>query len=231
MPRVRDYLQLLRRGWAVILIATALSAGAGWLAWQTSAPVYDSTARVFVTTAGGATPLDAYYGHLTSLSRTTTIQQLARSPQVTMRTIEQLDLDDRPSQLASRITLRVKNSAMVDIIVTGRDPDETRATANSVAENLVGLSRQMSGVDTGSAELVLVDAADPSGQAGFDVAGHHPRRHAGPSHQRRDGALLRVGRGQAVRQGAGPPRRIRGRRWKGIDDPRSHSALRWHALP
>ena len=166
VPRVRDYLQLLRRGWAVILIATALSAGAGWLAWQTSAPVYDSTARVFVTTAGGATPLDAYYGHLTSLSRTTTIQQLARSPQVTMRTIEQLDLDDRPSQLASRITLRVKNSAMVDIIVTGRDPDETRATANSVAENLVGLSRQMSDVDTGSAELVLVDAADPAVRRG-----------------------------------------------------------------
>lgn len=161
-PRVRDYLELLRRGWLVIVCATVLSAGAGWLAWQTAAPVYDSTARVFVTTPGGATPLDAYYGHLTSVSRTVTLQQLARSPQVTMRTIEKLELDDRPSQLAARISIRVKDSAMMDVIVTGRDPELTQATANAVAENLVALSRQMREVDTGSAELILVDAADPA---------------------------------------------------------------------
>lgn len=161
-PRVRDYLELLRRGWLVILCATILSAGAGWLAWQTAAPVYDSTARVFVTTPGGATPLDAYYGHLTSVSRTVTLQQLARSPQVTMRTIEKLELDDRPSQLAARISVRVKDSAMMDVVVTGHDPELTQATANAVAENLVALSRQMRDVDTGSAELILVDAADPA---------------------------------------------------------------------
>jgi capsular polysaccharide biosynthesis protein len=161
VPRIRDYLHLLKNGWIVILCATVLSVGAGWFAWQTSAPVYDSTARVFVTTPGGATPLDAYYGHLTSVSRTVTLQQLARSPQVTMRTIEALDLDDRPSQLASRISVRVKDSAMMDIVVTGRDPDLTQATANAVAENLVALSRQMREVDTASADLILVDAADP----------------------------------------------------------------------
>jgi capsular polysaccharide biosynthesis protein len=165
-PRVRDYLNLLRRGWIVILCATALSAGAGWVAWMTTEPVYDSTARVFATTPGGATPLDAYHGHLSSVSRTITFQQLARSPQVTMRTIEQLDLDDRPSQLASRILVKVKDSAMIDVVVTGRDADLTQATANAVAENLVALSRQMSQVDTGSAELILVDAADPSVRRG-----------------------------------------------------------------
>ena len=50
MPRVRDYLLMLRNGWLVILAATALSVGAGWLAWQTTDPVYSSTARVFATT-------------------------------------------------------------------------------------------------------------------------------------------------------------------------------------
>jgi len=166
VPRVREYFELLRRGWIVILCATALSVGAGWLAWQTAPPIYDSTARVFVTTPGGATPLDAQYGHLTSVSRTVTLAQLARSPQVTMRTIEKLDLDDRPSALAARITVRVKDSAMMDVIVTGRDPELTQATANAVAENLVGLSRQMRDVDTGSAELILVDAGDPAVRRG-----------------------------------------------------------------
>jgi capsular polysaccharide biosynthesis protein len=161
VPRIRDYLALLKKGWIVILCATALSAGAGWLAWQTSTPVYESTARVFIKTPGGAMPVDAYHGHLTAVWRTRTLQQLADSSQVTMRTIEQLDLNDRPSELASRIAVRIKESAMMEIVVTGRDPDLTRATVYAVAENMVALSKQMSEVDTGGVELLLVDAGGP----------------------------------------------------------------------
>ncbi|HEX2213213.1 MAG TPA: hypothetical protein VHH12_07150 [Mycobacterium sp.] len=165
-PRIRDYLRLLVSGWLVILLATAASAGAGWLAWQTSAPLYVSTARVFVTTPGSATTLDAYYGHLNSISRIVTLQHLARSPQVTMRTIEQLDLDETPAELATTISVRVRDSAMLDIVVTGDEPDQTRRIANAAAEHLVRLSKEMATVDTSSPELVLVDPADPSVRQG-----------------------------------------------------------------
>jgi capsular polysaccharide biosynthesis protein len=166
VPRLRDYLLMLRNGWIVILAATALSVGAGWVAWQTADPVYQSTAKVFATTKGSATPVDAYYGHLNSVSRTLTIQNLARSPQVTMRTIDQLGLDDTPGELASRITVVVTTSALMDVLVTGDDPTLTRRTANAVAANLMQLTREMGGLDTSNVDLVLVDSAGTAVRAG-----------------------------------------------------------------
>lgn len=166
VPRVRDYLRLLVNGWVVLLCATAVSAGAGWLAWQSAAPVFTSTARVFAVTPGGATPVDAYYGHLNSISRNLTTQHLARSRQVTIRTIEQLGLDTSPAELAARITVSAKNSALLEVAVTGSDPDLTRRTADGVTENLVALTKEMASVDTGAAELVVVDAAEPAVRQG-----------------------------------------------------------------
>jgi capsular polysaccharide biosynthesis protein len=166
VPRLRDYLLMLRNGWIVILAATALSVGAGWVAWQTADPVYQSTAKVFATTKGSATPVDAYYGHLNSVSRTLTIQNLARSPQVTTRTIDQLGLNDTPGELASRITVVVTTSALMDVLVTGDDPTVTRRTANAVAANLMQLTREMGGLDTSNVDLVLVDSAGPAVRAG-----------------------------------------------------------------
>jgi capsular polysaccharide biosynthesis protein len=166
VPLMRDYLQLLRSGWIVILCATVLSVGAGWLAWETSDPVYSSTAKVFATTKGSATPVDAYYGHLNSVSRTLTIQSLARSPQVTMRTIDQLGLQDTPGDLAGRIAVVVTNSALMDIVVTGSDPTVTRRTANAVAANLMQLTREIGGIDTSNVDLSLVDSGSAPERVG-----------------------------------------------------------------
>jgi capsular polysaccharide biosynthesis protein len=166
VPLMRDYLQLLRGGWIVILCATVLSVGAGWLAWETSDPVYSSTAKVFATTKGSATPVDAYYGHLNSVSRTLTIQSLARSPQVTMRTIDQLGLQDTPGDLAGRIAVVVTNSALMDIVVTGSDPTVTRRTANAVAANLMQLTREIGGIDTSNVDLSLVDSGSAPQRVG-----------------------------------------------------------------
>ena len=166
MPRVRDYLQLLRNGWLVILCATALSVGAGWVSWDTATPVYRSTAKVFATTPGGATPVDALYGDLTAISRVLTVQRLARSSQVTVRTIDQLGLAETPSDLAADITVVVTKSALMDVMVTGHDADLTRRTANAVVTNLIQLNREMRRVDTASGDLILVDPAGPSDRQG-----------------------------------------------------------------
>jgi capsular polysaccharide biosynthesis protein len=166
VPRVRDYLHMVRNGWIVILAATALSVGAGWVAWESADPLYTSTARAFATTRGSATPLDAYYGHLNSVSRTLTIQRLARSPQITARTVDQLGLEDTPDGLGSRITIGVSGSAVMDIQVSGEDPDLTRRTTNAVAANLLQLTREMGGVDTSNVELAIVDSAGPAERVG-----------------------------------------------------------------
>lgn len=166
VPRGRDYLHLLGKGWIVILLTTALSAGAGWVGWMTKDPVYNSTAKVFATTKGAATPADAYYGNHNSVQRTLTIRSLAHSPQVTVRTIDQLGLHDTPDALASRINVSAGQTAVMDIVVSGDDPTLTRRTANAVAANMMQLSREMGNVDTSNVDLTLVDSAGPPERQG-----------------------------------------------------------------
>ena len=166
MPRARDYLLLLGKGWIVILLTTALSAGAGWVGWMTKVPVYSSTAKVFATTKGAATSADAYYGNHNSVQRTLTIRSLARSPQVTVRTIDQLGLHDTPAGLAGRIAVSGGQTAVMDVMVSGDDPTLTRRTANAVAANLMQLTREMGNVDTSNVDLTLVDSAGPGERQG-----------------------------------------------------------------
>ena len=166
VPRARDYLHLLAKGWIVILLTTALSAGAGWVAWMTKEPVYISTAKVFATTKGSATPTDAYYGNHNAVQRTLTIRSLARSPQITVRTIDQLGLHDTPATLANRIAVSGGQTAVMDVAVNGNDPTLTRRTANAVAANMMQLSREMGNVDTSNVDLTLVDSAGPGVRQG-----------------------------------------------------------------
>ena len=61
VPRVRDYVQMLLGGWFILVLATAGSAGIGWVSWQTAKPVYQSTSAVFITSPGAA-PISARRG-------------------------------------------------------------------------------------------------------------------------------------------------------------------------
>jgi capsular polysaccharide biosynthesis protein len=159
---VRDYLLLLRDGWIAILCATALSAAAGWISWQTTGPVYQSSTKMLAITPGGASTPDAYFGQLNAVARADTYQLLARGSWVTTRTIEQLGLSETPEELAARIAVPQTATAVLDLVVTGDDAERTRETADAVTANLIQLSKEMSAVDTAGSELVLVDEASPA---------------------------------------------------------------------
>jgi capsular polysaccharide biosynthesis protein len=146
-------------GWIVILCATALSVGAGWLVRETKDPVYSATTRVFVTTPGGAQQPDVYYGSVNAMMRAVTYQQLARSTQVTTRTIDQLGLSKTPEDLAKDILVGAKSSAVMEIRVTGTSADVTRDTANAVTANMIQLSTEIKDLDTSNTDIVPVDAA------------------------------------------------------------------------
>jgi capsular polysaccharide biosynthesis protein len=162
VPRPRDYLNLLLNCWVVVLCATALSVGAGWVAWRTADPEYQSTAGMFIVTPGGATPQDAYYGNLNSSTRITTFQQLAVSSLVTTRVIDKLSLRKTPDELAEDITVIGIPPAVLAISVVGDDPKLTVEIANAVTGAMVDLSRELAAVDTSAPELALVDQAGPA---------------------------------------------------------------------
>jgi capsular polysaccharide biosynthesis protein len=165
-PKVRDYLHMAARGWFVIVLATALSAGIGWVSWLTSSPVYQSSTKILVTTPGAATSFDAFYGYLTSVSRATTYGRLVRSTQVTARTIEQLDLPETTDELAARITVLPETPTIFDIGVTGRDRAQTQEIAQVATGHLIGVARQIATMDGAGTELVQFDSAGPAKRVG-----------------------------------------------------------------
>ncbi|WP_173008133.1 YveK family protein [Mycolicibacterium sp. P1-18] len=165
-PRLEDYARIIRRGWLVVVVATVLSTGIGWLAWQITTPVYDSRSRVIVTSTGDATPLDALYGQINAESRVLTYQYLARSTRVTGPTVDQLQLPQTVEDLAGRISIAPSLTPVLDIVVKGTDPDETREVANAVTANLIAVSSELAKVDGGGTELVLVDEAGQAKREG-----------------------------------------------------------------
>lgn len=178
VPRVRDYLHMVARGWLVILVATILSAAAVVAGDRyLQDPVYAASTQLFAVVPGDAQTHSAYEGNRGSTVRIETYAQLAISTIVTQRTIDELGLPDTPAQLAKRISVRsvpdtlsrfaYPMSVLINVQVTGNDPNRTVDVANAVARNLVAATQELewSGSASGPA-LVLIDDAKSAKNAG-----------------------------------------------------------------
>jgi len=165
-PKVVDYLHILFRRWWILVIATALAAGLGWVSWRTEPPIYTSSAKVLITSPGSATPLDALYGQINAKSLAITYQYLARSARVTERVIDELGLPETTDELAGRISIPLSLTAVVDVSVKGTDAEETHRVADAVVSAMVAVSQELAKVDTGGTELVVVDKAGPAKRDG-----------------------------------------------------------------
>lgn len=171
VPRIRDYMRMLARGWVVIVCATALSAGAGVLVDRYLKDVeYVAATRVFAVVPGDAQTHAAYEGNRGASVRMQTYAQLATSTIVTQRTIDELGLHETPEELAEHITttstpdtlsrFSYPLSVVLDVRVNGDDPRRTVDIANGVTRNLVAASEELEWQESESGPgLVLVDEA------------------------------------------------------------------------
>jgi capsular polysaccharide biosynthesis protein len=177
VPRVRDYLRILARGWLVILSATVLSAVAV-VAFEryVQAPVYVASTQLFAVVPGDAMVHAAYEGNRGSAVRSETYAQLATSTIVTQRTIDELGLPDTPAQLAERISVRpvpdtlsqfaYPLSVLLNVQVSGSDADGTVDVANAVARNLSAATQELEWTGTESGpSLLIVDEAKSATEA------------------------------------------------------------------
>ena len=136
-PRMRDYGQLLARYWVVIVLATALSAAAGWLVWHHERS-YVASVKFLVVTPGGAQPFDAFYGNLTAMSRTTTYEDPGPQPAgAVAQPRNELGVDRGDATLVKGIIVVPSASAVFDVLVSASRSRVARKTANALARNMV----------------------------------------------------------------------------------------------
>ncbi|ANE81789.1 hypothetical protein A7U43_23160 [Mycobacterium adipatum] len=180
MPRARDYLTILAKGWIVILVATLLAPAAAFgLHKLTAERSYTASVLLFAQVAGDPGTYSAYAGGIGANSRMSTYVSLAQSTVISERTIETLGLPLTPSELAANVTAAWEpygvsrfgrpSSALLRVKVTGTDPQTTIDTVNTLASVLMKMSGELEWIEakptdpiqyTGPvAELVAVDPA------------------------------------------------------------------------
>lgn len=190
MPRARDYLTMLVKGWAIILLATLLAPGAAYLVqkltWERS---YTASTLLFAHVAGDPGTFSAYAGGLGANSRMATYVSLAQSPVISQRAIDELGLPMTAQQLAASTTAAWEpyginrfgrpSSVLLRVTVTGADPDQTVEAVNALSANLMQLSGELEWIEaeptdpiqyTGPvAELMPVDVATVAHEVTPDV--------------------------------------------------------------
>lgn len=127
---IDDYWSVLRRSWALVILAPLLGVLIGFGVSKAVTPVYQAQAAVFVSidTAGGA------ISALTAQQRMDGYRGLATSAEVLGRAAQSLESDTSATDLTSQVSVSVQPATTVLVIsATAPTADKAAATANAVA--------------------------------------------------------------------------------------------------
>ncbi|OZE34095.1 MULTISPECIES: polysaccharide biosynthesis tyrosine autokinase [unclassified Rhodococcus (in: high G+C Gram-positive bacteria)] len=141
---IQDYLKILKARWIVVavtvIVAVLSSLGASLL----TTPLYESSARMFVSTSGGTSVSETYQGNLFSQQRVASYSELATSKALAARVIDRLQLGLNPGQLVAKIKASsAPDTVLFDITVTDASPALARDIANALAAELITQVREL----------------------------------------------------------------------------------------
>ncbi|MCM0640779.1 polysaccharide biosynthesis tyrosine autokinase [Cellulomonas wangsupingiae] len=134
---LRDVLRSARKHWAwVVLPVVVLTAGMAFVSSRT-APVYRSTATLYVALAAGSSAGELNQGSSYTQGQMTSFARLATLPVTLDPVVRELGLDVSPRSLAGSVAVSSpKESSLLEISVTGGSPERTASVANAVALQL-----------------------------------------------------------------------------------------------
>ncbi|OZF02679.1 hypothetical protein CH302_04460 [Rhodococcus sp. 15-2388-1-1a] len=161
---IREYWRILRAGWWIVALATAIGVAGGYAYTFFTTPQYQACARLFVTTEGGSSVGEAYQNNLFSQERVSSYAGLATSTQVAQRAVDQLQLQESAAELRSRITATpIEKTVLLDLCATDADPAVAQALTNAVAGQLTQVVQELETSQRGgnpAAGATIVDQGD-----------------------------------------------------------------------
>jgi capsular exopolysaccharide synthesis family protein len=160
---LRDYIRTFRRRWKVIFAGLVVVVGISALATVTATPMYESSARLFISTSP-TTESDAYQGGLFSAQRVTSYADLVNSSgQLAGTVIADQDLDLDPGELLGKVEATViPETVVLEVSVRDPDPERAQRLAQAYADALTDLVRELetpAGSTTPLLKATTVDAA------------------------------------------------------------------------
>ncbi len=158
----RDYLRILRRRWVWIVASTVLVGAVAVAVSYAQTPLYASSARLFVSTAG-VDDTQVLQGGQFAEQRVKSYADLIDSRELAGRVIDDLSLDIEPVELSDQVSAQAGvETVNLTITVTDADPGEAQRIAQSYAEGLAGLVRDLearSGEEEALVKATIVDDA------------------------------------------------------------------------
>jgi succinoglycan biosynthesis transport protein ExoP len=134
---VADVLRAVLARWLLFVLCCLAPVVAAIAVVRATAPVYESTAELFVAATGATTAPDAYQGALLAQQQAPSYARLANSPAVLKAVIADLHLTLSVSQLATQVSAASPTgSVLIDVTARAGTGNSARAIANDVAARL-----------------------------------------------------------------------------------------------
>lgn len=135
---LRDYLRILHKNWIVILVCLLAGVGGAAAYSYLQTPQYASSTKLYVSVRSeDAANGDLVQGTTFARQVVTSYVDVVPTALVLQPVIDELGLDMSVSQLAERISASAPvNTVMLQIAVSGPDPEQTAQIADAVGESL-----------------------------------------------------------------------------------------------
>lgn len=136
--------KLIRTRWITVLVTTLIALiGAVAMTLMTT-PLYQSTTKLFVSTAVGSSASDLYQANRLSQERVLSYTELLMGKTLAQRTVERLDLDMTSSQLQAKVTATTKpDTVLIDVEVLDESPVRARDIADALSDEFVAMVREL----------------------------------------------------------------------------------------
>lgn len=134
---VRQYLRVLRRGWPLLAVFTALALGAAGALALLIPPTYQAESRIYVSVNNATDVNDLGQGTIYSQEIVRSFGELVTSSSVLRPVVEELGLAETPVELAEQLDVEVRTGTVIlEITVSDGDPQRAAAIAEHVGESL-----------------------------------------------------------------------------------------------
>lgn len=152
---IRDYMQLVRRRWRLILAAVLVFTALGALVTVLTPRQYEARAQLYVSTAGAGSVTDLAQGGNFTQRQVATYADLVTSPLVLQPVIDQLSLGESTTELAAQVAANVPpDTVLIDVLVSDEDANRSALIANTVSVQFADTIDELESVGDSSGSAV-----------------------------------------------------------------------------
>ena len=172
---LRDYLRILRRRWLSILLVTIAAGAAAFAFSLAQTPIYASNARLFISTSE-TDDAALLQGGQFSAQRVKSYADLVTSRELADRVIADLGLDVEPQEITAKVSAEVVvDTVNLSLTVTDTDPHEAQRIAQSYADSLRDLVRELETPPGGREAPIKATIVDNASLSEDPVSPNTPR--------------------------------------------------------